>query len=108
MPIYDYDCTSCDNIFEIQKGWNDDLNASCPKCGSPSKKRFALPTVLYKGSGFYTTDNRSSSYRSGSSYDSGSSSKPSSSDSKPSDNGSTSAKTESKSQNKSTSKNSSN
>ena len=61
MPIYDYNCPACGNAFEARRGWNDDPAADCPKCGTAAVKQFAIPTVVYKGSGFYTTDHGSRS-----------------------------------------------
>ncbi len=70
MPIYDYDCTSCGHGFELRKSWSEGPVAMCPLCGAQARKKFAIPTIVYKGSGFYTTDNRSS-YGSGGSGSSG-------------------------------------
>lgn len=56
MPVYDYDCPKCGNSFELRKGWHDDMEAKCAQCGAVAQKRFASPTVIYKGGGFYTTD----------------------------------------------------
>ncbi len=74
MPIYDYDCPSCGNTFEERKGWDDNPAAFCSKCGTQAVKRFATPAIVYKGSGFYTTDYKASSSPSSSSKDSSSSS----------------------------------
>ena len=65
MPVYDYDCLRCGNSFEVMKGWNDDLAAQCAKCGANARKRFATPTIIYKGSGFYTTDYKNGSSSNG-------------------------------------------
>jgi len=40
MPYYDYKCTKCNNIFEIEKGMNDvPKGLKCPKCGDCEVKR---------------------------------------------------------------------
>ncbi len=60
MPIYEYDCPNCGNVFEVRKGWHDDPIEKCNNCGAIAKKRFSIPNIVYKGTGFYTTDNRAS------------------------------------------------
>ena len=55
MPLYDYKCTN-GHIFEVLQSWSADPIATCGECGSASKRQMAVPMVLYKGSGFYTTD----------------------------------------------------
>ena len=58
MPVYDYVCSSCDYRFELRKSWSEDTSANCIKCGAVAIKQFASPAIVYKGSGFYTTDTR--------------------------------------------------
>lgn len=59
MPIYEYSCKKCNNHYEERKGWNDNSNAKCPSCNTLNSKLFSMPAIVYKGSGFYTTDSRS-------------------------------------------------
>ena len=56
MPIYEYECVSCKHRFELKQGFDADPTETCPVCQSSSRRRFHSPTVIYKGSGFYTTD----------------------------------------------------
>ena len=56
MPIYDYECVSCNHRFELKQGFDAEPRESCPLCQGLSRRRFHAPTVIYKGSGFYTTD----------------------------------------------------
>ncbi|MDA0987685.1 MAG: zinc ribbon domain-containing protein [Chloroflexi bacterium] len=56
MPIYEYECISCNNRFELKQGFDAETTQSCPLCQSMSRRKFHAPTVIYKGSGFYTTD----------------------------------------------------
>ena len=69
MPTYDYRCEN-DHTFEEFHGMSDKTPRACPTCGSPAKK---VPGggggFLFKGSGFYITDNRSSSYKEGAKAD---------------------------------------
>lgn len=90
MPRYDYKCEANGHVFEVTQSFSDDPVAFCPKDGSKAERQFSVPHVIYKGSGFYTTDYKNN----GSS--SGSSSSSSRSESK-SDSGSTEKKSESKS-----------
>ena len=56
MPIYEYQCGACAHRFEMKQGFDAETTQSCPLCNSASKRKFHSPTVIYKGSGFYTTD----------------------------------------------------
>ena len=63
MPLYDYDCLKCGNIFEVKQSFKDDPVAFCPKCNGRSRRKFHAVPVIYKGSGFYTTDYARSNVR---------------------------------------------
>ncbi len=56
VPLYDYDCLTCGNIFELKQSFKDDPIAFCPKCNGRSRRKFHAVPVIYKGTGFYTTD----------------------------------------------------
>ena len=93
MPIYGYRCSSCGHQFEVYQKMSDDPVQTCPKCEG-KVSRILYPTgVVFKGSGYYSTDYK------GSSAASSSSSNGSSSDSSPSTE--SKSKTESKSESKS-------
>ena len=86
MPIYAYRCGDCDHLFELRQGFDADPEQPCPRCKSAARRRFYAPSVIYKGSGFYTTDyGRSGSSSSSGEGSSTSSSSDSSSDSSKSD-----------------------
>ena len=55
MPLYDYKCAS-GHIFEEMQSFSDEPTATCAECGSQATRQLSVPMVLYKGSGFYTTD----------------------------------------------------
>ena len=62
MPIYVYHCSNCDFEFEHNQKFSDPHLKRCPECGKLTlNKMFTPATVIYKGSGFYSTDHRSSS-----------------------------------------------
>ncbi len=56
MPIYAYHCVSCGNNFDLKQGFDAHTETPCPLCDDTARRRFVAPTVIYKGSGFYTTD----------------------------------------------------
>jgi putative FmdB family regulatory protein len=57
MPLYEYRCTKCQHNFEQQQAVGAPAPA-CPRCGSPSRKVFSSVGLIFKGSGFHTTDYR--------------------------------------------------
>lgn len=60
MPTYSYACTECDNRFDAVQAFSDDALTECPKCHGRLRKLFGSVGVVFKGSGFYRTDNRDS------------------------------------------------
>lgn len=80
MPIYSYYCDSCDKEFDLRQGFDAGTEALCASCGNLARRKFVAPTVIYKGSGFYTTDYARKSGNSSSSSSTSSASSTSSSD----------------------------
>jgi putative FmdB family regulatory protein len=80
MPTYEYQCNKCEHAFEVVQSFTDPAIEQCPKCQGGVRKVYNNVGVVFKGSGFYKTDSRSST--------------PSKTESKPE------AKTEAKSENK--------
>ena len=74
MPTYQYACTECDHRFEAVQSFSEDSLTECPQCTGRLRKLFNAVGIVFKGSGFYRTDNRSNS-----SSSTGGSSSPSSS-----------------------------
>jgi putative FmdB family regulatory protein len=60
LPIYEYECTSCPSRFELKQGFHDNDPVCCPRCGAKARRRFSSVPIIFKGSGFYVTDSRSS------------------------------------------------
>ena len=56
MPRYDYRCVECAHEFELVQSFSEAGTASCPQCSSAGRRLFHAVPVIYKGSGFYTTD----------------------------------------------------
>ncbi len=65
MPIYEYQCDRCSEVFEIFHKIDDDGQVACPKCLGPVKKLISAPNFVLKGSGFYVNDYPSESRREG-------------------------------------------
>ena len=64
MPTYDYKCTECGNNFELFQSMNDEPVKTCPKCKGKVERLIGTGAgLIFKGSGFYTTDYRSDSYQ---------------------------------------------
>jgi putative FmdB family regulatory protein len=64
MPTYEYECFACGNRFEKFQPITASPVKRCPKCGKKVKRLFGGGAgVIFKGSGFYTTDYRSESYK---------------------------------------------
>lgn len=61
LPLYDYQCTACGHSFELRQSFDSDPKAGCPECQGDSRRKFSVVPVIYKGSGFYTTDYKKSS-----------------------------------------------
>lgn len=61
MPIYVYECTECGLHFEQQQRISDDPIQICPNCAGQVHRVIQPVRVIFKGSGFYVTDNRRNS-----------------------------------------------
>ena len=72
MPNYDYECQECGKRFEVFQKMSDDKLTDCPEPDCQGEIRRLLGTgggIIFKGSGFYQTDYRSSSYEKGAKAD---------------------------------------
>lgn len=89
MPTYVYACKECDDRLEVVQKMSDPPMTVCPNCSGSLRKVLFPPAVVYKGTGFYTTDYKSGGRKSESSA---------------SESGGSSSTTETKSETKSESK----
>ena len=58
MPIYEYSCLCCLHHFEVKQGFEDEPVTKCPSCHGEVRRIIRPSPVIFKGSGFYVTDNR--------------------------------------------------
>jgi putative FmdB family regulatory protein len=64
MPTYEYQCKKCRHKFEAFQKISARPLATCPKCKGSLKRLIGLGGgIIFKGSGFYTTDYRSKEYK---------------------------------------------
>jgi putative FmdB family regulatory protein len=64
MPTYEYECVICQHRFERFQSIKDKPLKKCPQCGGKIERLLGTGAgLLFKGSGFYATDYRSSEYR---------------------------------------------
>ena len=62
MPIYTYQCDNCGVRFERQQTFSDQPLTRCPECSKKTLRKVYTPVgIVFKGSGFYSTDHRSPS-----------------------------------------------
>ena len=58
MPTYTYRCTNCGHEFEARQRMTDDPLTECPQCEGKIRRVVNSVGVVFKGQGFYVTDNR--------------------------------------------------
>ena len=62
MPTYEYECTKCGHTFEVMQSIKDKPLSRCPVCKSAVRRViFGGLGVIFKGSGYYSTDNKKGS-----------------------------------------------
>jgi putative FmdB family regulatory protein len=61
MPIYVYQCDTCGLAFERKQRMNEAPLVDCPECDGHVRRVIQPVGIVFKGSGFYVTDNRSRS-----------------------------------------------
>ncbi|KAB2641149.1 MAG: zinc ribbon domain-containing protein [Verrucomicrobia bacterium] len=74
MPTYDYECQKCGDRFEVVQSMNDAKLVNCLGAVCDGQVKRLLGTgagIIFKGSGFYQTDYRSSSYQAGAKSETG-------------------------------------
>lgn len=62
MPTYAYKCTNCGHRFEKEQRITESPLQECPVCGGHIRRVITQVGVVFKGTGFYVTDNRNGSH----------------------------------------------
>lgn len=56
MPLYEYKCQSCGDVFEVIEKFSDPPLAVHAKCGGPVERLISTSALQFKGSGWYVND----------------------------------------------------
>jgi putative FmdB family regulatory protein len=56
MPMYEYKCEKCGQVFEVIQRFSDDPLKTHEACGGHVERLISAPAFQFKGSGFYITD----------------------------------------------------
>src|SRR5436189_6274291 len=56
MPLYDYRCEKCGEIFEVRQSFSDPVLTVHEGCGGEVKRMLSAPALQFKGTGWYVTD----------------------------------------------------
>jgi len=56
MPLYEYKCNSCGDVFEIIQKFSDEPLTVHEKCGGNVERLLSAPALQFKGTGWYVTD----------------------------------------------------
>ncbi|GBD14382.1 hypothetical protein HRbin25_00255 [bacterium HR25] len=62
MPIYEYRCPQ-GHQYERWESFSAPVEQDCPQCGARARRVLSPPAIIFKGSGFYSTDNRKNGHR---------------------------------------------
>ena len=60
MPIYEYECLTCGTTFEKRQSFSEEPRADCPNGHEKTRRLLSAPAIVFKGSGFYINDSKSS------------------------------------------------
>ena len=64
MPVYEYECKSCQQVFEVQQKIADDPLTSCPECQGSVTKLMSMSSFQLRGGGWYADGYSSASEKS--------------------------------------------
>lgn len=64
MPRYVYECFECGHTVEKLEGWSAPAQQPCPECEHTLQRIPSAPAIVFKGSGWYSTDSKKSSWKS--------------------------------------------
>jgi putative FmdB family regulatory protein len=72
MPTYEYACRDCGHHLEVVQSFTDAPLQTCERCKGQLRKVFSAAGIIFKGSGYYVTDNRPGKRKSATSATAGS------------------------------------
>ena len=56
MPLYEYRCQRCDDVFEVIQRFSDQPLTTHENCGGAVERLLSAPALQFKGTGWYITD----------------------------------------------------
>jgi len=56
MPLYEYQCSGCSQRIEVLQKFSDPVLTECSECGGELERVLSVPSIRFKGSGWYVTD----------------------------------------------------
>jgi putative FmdB family regulatory protein len=56
MPIYEYKCRKCGDVYEVKQSFSEAPLATHESCGGEVERLISAPAIQFKGSGWYITD----------------------------------------------------
>lgn len=62
MPLYEYHCAECGHRYERREGFEAPSLQACSRCGGSARRVLHPAPIVFKGSGFYSTDHRPSRF----------------------------------------------
>ena len=62
MPLYYYEC-ECGRYMHITHSIKEDPEIKCSECGKTMGRKVSVPSISFKGSGFYSKDQGGGSSR---------------------------------------------
>jgi putative FmdB family regulatory protein len=104
LPIYEYKCEGCGEVFEVIQKFADEPLAVHEKCGGHVHRLMSAPSFQFKGSGWYVTDYAKGNVSGPPKHESGKSESAKGESGKTESSGDTATKTETKTETKSESK----
>jgi putative FmdB family regulatory protein len=56
MPLYEYKCHQCNKTFEVRQKFADEPLTVHAECGGEAERLISVPSLQFKGTGWYVTD----------------------------------------------------
>ncbi len=84
MPTYAYVCDNCEHELEVVQSFSEDALVKCPECEEDRlRRRIFTAGIIFKGEGWYVTDNRAKKEKTEAKKDNGEAGESKKSESKP-------------------------